>query len=251
MTQPAFDRKLDVLRRQLRDAAQRQPVALASYHRNLAMQSTRYSNEQLSEAAAQVTLSDVAAAQAGLLKAAQLEVLVTGNLREAEAATMVRQVADVLPTAPLPPELVPQRRVRVLPLAGATQQWVAENPDEANSALELYLQVNTHRPGESHATLPLPTESCAIVAPHLPLLRLTSPPAASPATPATLPICTGGASRLCASGPPRSGVPLTPAYPTLPLHRWVPTRTTIGSTCCYSRRCWTRPSILSSGPSSS
>jgi insulysin len=143
VTQPAFDRKLDLLRRQLRDAAQRQPVALASYHRNLATQRSRYSNEQLSEAAAQVTLSDVAATQAGLIKASQLEVLVTGNLREAEAAAMVRQVADALPTSPLLAELVLQRRVRVLPLAGATQQWVAENPDEANSALELYLQVGT------------------------------------------------------------------------------------------------------------
>lgn len=144
LTQPAFDRKLDLALRQLRDAMRRAPITLASYHRNLAVQAHRYTNEQLREAAASMTLADVQAVQSGLLREAEFESLIAGNLREDEATAMVRQLNEVLPTTPLAHERVPQRPVRVLPLGGTTQQWIAGNPDEANSALEMYLQASKH-----------------------------------------------------------------------------------------------------------
>ena len=64
-TLPAFERKVDILRRQLRDAERRQPISLAGYRRGLALQPARFSNEQLAAAAGEVSLSDVAAMQEG------------------------------------------------------------------------------------------------------------------------------------------------------------------------------------------
>ena len=47
-----------------------------------------------------------------------------------------------LPGAPLPEDVEVRRSVRQLPLReAALQQFVAANPDEANSAVEVYFQV--------------------------------------------------------------------------------------------------------------
>jgi len=140
-TQAAFERKVDILRRQLRDAERRQPISLAGYRRGLALQPARFSNEQLAAAAGEVSLSDVAAMQEGVLREAQLEAFVAGNLRENEAAEMVRGVRAALPAAPLAAERLPIRRLRRLPPGGATRQFLAGNPEEPNGALEMYLQV--------------------------------------------------------------------------------------------------------------
>ncbi|EOD07290.1 peptidase M16 [Emiliania huxleyi CCMP1516] len=130
-TQAAFERKVDILRRQLRDAERRQPISLAGYRRGLALQPARFSNEQLA----------AAAGEEGVLREAQLEAFVAGNLRENEAAEMVRGVRAALPAAPLAAERLPVRRLRRLPPGGATRQFLAGNPEEPNGALEMYLQV--------------------------------------------------------------------------------------------------------------
>ena len=76
-----------------------------------------------------------------MLREAQLEAFVAGNLRENEAAEMVRGVRAALPAAPLAAERLPVRRLRRLPPGGATRQFLAGNPEEPNGALEMYLQV--------------------------------------------------------------------------------------------------------------
>ena len=75
-----------------------------------------------------------------MLREAQLEAFVAGNLRENEAAEMVRGVRAALPAAPLAAERLPIRRLRRLPPGGATRQFLAGNPEEPNGALEMYLQ---------------------------------------------------------------------------------------------------------------
>ena len=84
-----------------------------------------------------------------MLREAQLEAFVAGNLREDEAAEMVRGVRAALPAAPLAAERLPARRLRRLPAGGATRQYLAGNPEEPNGALEMYLQVGDEgRDGE-------------------------------------------------------------------------------------------------------
>ena len=56
-----------------------------------------------------------------MLREAQLEAFVAGNLRENEAAEMVRGVRAALPAAPLAAERLPIRRLRRLPPGGATR----------------------------------------------------------------------------------------------------------------------------------
>ena len=86
-----------------------------------------------------------------MLREAQLEAFVAGNLRENEAAEMVRGVRAALPAAPLAAERLPIRRLRRLPPGGATRQFLAGNPEEPNGALEMYLQVgDMGRYGETH-----------------------------------------------------------------------------------------------------
>ena len=70
----------------------------------------------------------------------QLEALVCGNLREDEALQLLRTVQTAVPAAPLPPERSPRRRVAQLPRGARVRQHGAPNPDEQNSALEVYFQ---------------------------------------------------------------------------------------------------------------
>lgn len=141
MPPQAFKRRRDQLCRQLRNAAQRQPIQICAYQRNLALQTPRYSNEALLAAAEKVTLAEVKALQAGLLPELELEAFVCGNMVEAEAKAVVQQLQSALPAKPLPRTSRPERRVRRLPSGATLQQFVAANPDEENSGVEIYFQV--------------------------------------------------------------------------------------------------------------
>ena len=76
----------------------------------------------------------------------QIEALVCGNLREDEALQLLRTVQTAVPAAPLPPERSPRRRVAQLPRGARTRQLLAPNPDEQNSALEVYFQARAATP---------------------------------------------------------------------------------------------------------
>jgi len=141
MTPRAFERRREQLMAQLRNLAQRQPVQLCAYHRNLALETPRYSNEALLDAAQRVTLANVRALQAGLLPEFELEGLVCGNVVEAEAEAVVRQLQGALPARPLPRERRPTRLVRRLPVGATLQQFVVVNADEVNSGVEVLFQV--------------------------------------------------------------------------------------------------------------
>ena len=144
VSEAAFERRKDNLRRQLRNAQQQQPVAQCAYQRNLALQAPRFSNDELLAALEPATLADVRTLQATLLPRLELEAFVCGNVLDAEADAVVAQLRAALPAAPLPLDERPRRRTRMLAAGGgegATQQFVATNAAETNSAVEVYLQV--------------------------------------------------------------------------------------------------------------
>lgn len=139
LTASTFGRVRDSLRQSLANFDNKQPVALAAHYRALALESPRYPVAELAAAAEAATLADVEAFQCGLLPEALLEALVAGNLGPAEAEAMASAVQAALPArGPLGADEVPRRRVRVPPLGTATQQFVARNAQEPNSATELY-----------------------------------------------------------------------------------------------------------------
>ena len=92
-------------------------------------------------AAEKLTLPDVKTFQRTLLPEFELEAFVCGNMVEAEAEAVVRQLQNALPAKPLPEERRPVRRVRKVPAGAALQQFVAENSAEENSATEIYFQI--------------------------------------------------------------------------------------------------------------
>jgi hypothetical protein len=110
--------------------------------RNVALESPRYSNEQLLAEVDKVTLAQVKALQARLLPEVEVEALLCGNVVPEQATQLVAKLQAALASKPLPRERRPVRRLRMLPEGErALRQFVAANPDEVNSATEVYLQV--------------------------------------------------------------------------------------------------------------
>jgi len=70
----AFERQRDGLLRQLRGADKRQPVEQAAYRRNLALETPRYTNEQLAAGLEKATLPQVLGLQRRLLPEVEVEV---------------------------------------------------------------------------------------------------------------------------------------------------------------------------------
>ena len=137
-----FDRTREALRQSLANFKRKQPVALASYHRGLTLDSPRYPVEALAAAVESATLDDVRAFQSSLLPEAFLECLLVGNLDESQASDMVEATRLAIPAkAALSRDAIPRRRVRVLPRGRTLRQYAAPNPEEKNSACEIYLQV--------------------------------------------------------------------------------------------------------------
>lgn len=143
LTQPAFERQREQLRQSLANFNRKQPISLCSYRRNLALETPRYSVDELAEAVEAAKLSDLTDFQRQLLPDSLLEAFLVGNLDEAEASKMVSDVTAAIPSAaPLPADQIPKRRLRVLePGQPRVRQFVAPNPAEANSAVEVYVQV--------------------------------------------------------------------------------------------------------------
>jgi len=141
-----FTRRLEVLRQGLQNFKLRQPVSLTSYYRGLVLELPKYTVEELSSACAALTLADLQRFQSGLLAEASAEGLVCGNFDEADALAMLAKLQQALPGRPLPDDASGARAVRKLPAGQPlVQQFVAANPDEANSALEVYFQVGPDR----------------------------------------------------------------------------------------------------------
>ena len=124
-------------------AGRRQPVSLCACWRPLARRRPCFSDGEPLAALDAVSIGDVRAFQSGLLAESELEALVCGNVDEAGATSLLRSVQAALPSAPLPRERRPERRVRRVPLAGATQQFAVANAAEPNSAFEMHLQVGS------------------------------------------------------------------------------------------------------------
>ena len=145
ITQGALSRRLDGLARNLRGTRVRQPGALCAYYREQALQSVGFSNDELLAVLGDVSLASVQAFQSGLLAEAEAEGFMGGNVREAEARTLFDQMRAALPCAPLPPASRATRQVRRVggPIGrgGVTRQFLATNPEESNSAAEVYLQI--------------------------------------------------------------------------------------------------------------
>jgi len=140
----AFSRRRDSLRRQLANFQRRQPISLCSYYRSLALEKPRYPVEALAAAVDKVTLQDMRRFQASLVTEANIETFVCGNVMPETAEDMMKQFSQNFKVAPLPFEQRPQRLARRLKEASASlQQFVAQNPNELNSALEIYFQVGT------------------------------------------------------------------------------------------------------------
>ena len=130
-----FERRRASLLDALANLEMRQPVSLASYYRGLALETPRFSVAQLRVAAAAASLEQLAAFQANLLPEVELEALVCGNLKEAEALEMLATLQRAVPASPLPPAASPRRRVVELPVGSRTRQHVVSNPQEVNSAV--------------------------------------------------------------------------------------------------------------------
>ena len=138
----AFKRQSDSLRQQLANFNRKLPVSLCSYRRGLALETPKYSVDELQAALEKTTLADVQAFQQALLPEALLEAFVVGNFEEGEATAMVDAITTALPSsAPLPADKIPRRKTRVLPVGRTLQQYAALNAAEKNSAAEVYLQV--------------------------------------------------------------------------------------------------------------
>ena len=133
------------MRQSLANFNRKQPISLCAYRRNLALETPRYSVDELSAAVEAVTLKDVLNFQRALLPDTLLEAFLVGNLEESEARRMVSSVTAAIPSAaPLAPADIPVRRVRMLPTGKPlVRQYVAPNPEELNSATEVYVQVGT------------------------------------------------------------------------------------------------------------
>ena len=179
----AFERRRDDLQREIANLEQRPPTQLAAYHRSRALESPRWSNAELLAAAKALTLADVERFQSRLLREAQVEAractcpcpcpcpctcnmhmpmlreaqveaFLYGNLRAEEAVDVVVQLCRALPMRPLPTSRAPVRRVRRLPRGSSLQQFVASSPSETNSAVEVYYQVGTDE--GMHMPMPMP-----------------------------------------------------------------------------------------------
>ena len=97
LLQPVFDRKREAVLQSLRNFDKRQPVALCSYYRELALESPAYSTEQLKAATEAARFADITALQRSLLPACFVECFLAGNLDEAEARAVTKKMlADVL-----------------------------------------------------------------------------------------------------------------------------------------------------------
>ncbi len=137
-----FERRRDTLRRTLANFKNRPPVSQASYYRGIGVETPKFSIDDLAAATEGVTLADVRGFQRSLLPEALLEAFIAGNVDTATAEAMVASVqADIPAAAPLPPEQVPRRKVRVLPAGRTLQQFVTPNALEVNSAIEVYVQI--------------------------------------------------------------------------------------------------------------
>ena len=142
LTPRAFERRRELLERQLKNAERGQPISLCAYQRSLALETPRYPVEALAAAAQTVTLEQMRDFQRQLLPKAEMEVFVAGNVNEADAANVLESLQKTLGSAPLPEAERPVRLVRKLPAGRpVTRQHLAKNPDEPNSACEVYFQI--------------------------------------------------------------------------------------------------------------
>ena len=152
-----FNRRKESLLQTLANLRRRQPIGLARYYRSLALETGKFSLDELEAAAAALTISDVSTFQKNLLREADLEALVCGNMREAEARSLLASLQKAVPAAPLPPERRPVRRVRRLRRDAdgvAVRQFVGANAAEKNGACELFFQVGRDE-GDDWALLAL------------------------------------------------------------------------------------------------
>jgi len=142
LTPMAFDRQREQLLRSCANFKFKSPLALAGYQRDLALETPRYTNEAIAEAAEKVTLADVVKFQKSLLPESLLEAFLAGNLEEKDVNKLVESVRTAIPSkAALPEDNLPRRQVRVLePNTRVLRQFVASNPAETNSAVLVYLQ---------------------------------------------------------------------------------------------------------------
>ena len=113
LTQLAFDRQREQLRQSLANFNRKQPISLCAYRRNLALETPRYSVDELSAAVEAATLKDVLSFQRELLPDTLLEAFLVGNLEESEARRMVASVTAAPSAAPLAPAAIPVRRARI------------------------------------------------------------------------------------------------------------------------------------------
>ena len=150
----AFKRKREALRQQLSNFKRRQPVGLASYHRGLTIDSPRFPVEELQAAVEVAKLEDIRAFQEALLPQCILEAFIAGNVNQIEAEKIVDKTMAALPaSAPLDAADIPRRRVRILPSGRTLRQYKAPNPDEMNSATEVYFQVGVDDGDVRHTPL--------------------------------------------------------------------------------------------------
>jgi len=143
LTALAFDRQREALRQDIANFAQKTPLALASYHRNLALATTTITIEQLANVIEKVTLKDLTAYQKALPPEALLEAFLIGNLDTADAEKIVESVRGVIPNPRiLPADQIPLRKVKQLPPGKRfLEQYPVRNLDETNSACDIYFQV--------------------------------------------------------------------------------------------------------------
>jgi hypothetical protein len=111
-------------------------------------------NEQL-ESFDSITAADVDEFAAEWLAAAQIFVLVSGNLLEAEARDFCGKVALAFQLKPLPAAHVPSQRCVLVPADRLfVRQQLARNPDESNSAVLNVYQIGPATDDlEAHLTL--------------------------------------------------------------------------------------------------
>ena len=133
-----FNRRKESLLQTLANLRRRQPIGLARYYRSLALETGKFSLDELEASArARSRFADVSTFQKNLLREADLEALVCGNMREAEARSLLASLQKAVPAAPLPPERRPVRRVRRLRRDAdgvAVRQFVGANAAEKPAA---------------------------------------------------------------------------------------------------------------------
>ena len=153
--EPQFARLKEQMQRSLAQYCKSTPLTHARDDSRAARLQTHWSVDEQLESFDSITAADVDEFATEWLAAAQIFVLVSGNLLEAEARDFCNKVALAFQLKPLPAAHIPSQRCVLVPAERLfIRQQLARNPDESNSAVLNVYQIGPATDElEAHLTL--------------------------------------------------------------------------------------------------